>query len=287
MLFMDYDPLFAVALVMIVVAFGFKAAAAPFHLWAPDVYQGAPPSAAALIASASKLAAFVLFTRLFWGTPGVNPFLTAIPAWMPVIAVLAGFSLLLGNLVALAQSDLRRLLAYSAIAHAGGLLLGVIAVGSSGPAPLFYYLFTYGIAAAGVFGVIAALESAGGVRQLSDLAGLSQRSPLLAGCLMVFVLSLAGIPPLAGFFGKFVVFTAALGVGGVASPVGWLTLLAIALSAVGLYYYLIILKHALVRSPRADAPPVSVPIPAAFALLLAAAVTILLGVFPSLLFGLM
>ena len=283
-------PLLIVALVMVLVGFGFKAAAAPFHLWAPDVYQGAPAPAAALIASASKLAGLVLFARLLWpglgSAVGTIAHLPVTVGWAPVVALISGTSLLLGNIGALAQSNVRRLLAYSAIAHAGALLLGVIAAGRTGVGPLFYYAATYGLATVGAFGVIGALESAGRVQQLTDLAGLHKRSPLLAGCLAVFVLSLAGIPPLAGFFGKFAVFASVLQLGGLAGPTGWLVILAIALSAVALYYYLLILKQALVAAPAADAAPVRVPLPAAIALLIAAGLIVALGLWPSAVLGL-
>ncbi|MEO5957780.1 MAG: NADH-quinone oxidoreductase subunit N [Opitutaceae bacterium] len=287
---LELSPLLVVALVMILVAFGFKSAAAPFHLWAPDVYQGAPASSAALIASASKLAGFVLFARLF--SQGLAPVSgsvatsTGAAGWLPVVAVISGVSLLLGNIGALAQSNLRRLLAYSAIAHAGALLLGVLAVGKAGFAPLFYYAATYGIATVGAFGVIAVVERTGGCQRLTDLAGLRQRSPLLAACLFVFVLSLAGIPPLAGFFGKFAVFAAALRIGGIAGPAGWLTMLAIFMSAVALYYYLLILKQALVAPATAEAKPVTVPLTAAVALLVSAGLLVFLGLFPSLVLNL-
>jgi len=281
------SPLLAVALVMVLVAFGFKAAAAPFHLWAPDAYQGAPTPSAALIASASKLAGFVLFWRLLWS--GLGPvagqftFQQGYPGWLSIAALISGASMLLGNFAALAQVNVRRLLAYSAIAHAGNLLLGILAAGQSGPGPLFYYAATYGVATAGAFGVLAVMERAGPAQGLGDLAGLYRRSPLLAGCLFVFVLSLAGIPPLAGFFGKFLVFASALQLGGVASPAGWLALLGIALSAVALYYYLAILKQALVVAPAADASKISVPRPAALTLLAAALLLLVLGAVPSLL----
>ncbi|MEN9404846.1 MAG: NADH-quinone oxidoreductase subunit [Verrucomicrobiota bacterium] len=280
-------PLLIVALVMVLVAFGFKAAAAPFHLWAPDVYQGAPAPAAALIASASKLAGLVLFTRLLWrglgtavGTIAHTPISVG---WAPVVALLSAASLLLGNIGALAQTNVRRLLAYSAIAHAGALLLGVIAAGRIGLGPLYFYAATYGLATVGAFGVIAALESAGPVQNLTDLAGLYRRSPLLAGCLAVFILSLAGIPPLAGFFGKFAVFSSVLRLGGLAGPAGWLVILAIALSAVALYYYLLILKQALVAPPAKEAARVTTPWPARVSLVIAAGLLVLLGVMPSLL----
>lgn len=279
--------LLVVALVMVLVAFGFKVAAAPFHLWAPDVYQGAPAPSAALIASASKLAGFTLFTRLLWlGLGAAAGGLNVVPGlagWLPAVALVSAASLLLGNLGALAQRNLRRLLAYSAIAHSGALLLGVIAASQAGPAPLIYYASTYGIATVGAFGVIAVIARSVPCENIADLAGLSRRSPLLAGCLMVFILSLAGIPPLAGFFGKFAVFSAALQMGGLAAPTGWLTLLAILLSAVALYYYLIVLKQVFVAAPAKDAGRIPIDPVAAATLLSAAGLLVLFGLWPSLL----
>jgi len=278
------SPLLMVGLVMIVVAFGFKAAAAPFHLWAPDAYQGAPAPSAALIASASKLAGFVVFMRLFWGAfpfgGGSALQWPVIIGWMPVLAVLALASMVVGNFGALAQSNLRRLLAYSAISHAGAMLLGVMVAGRAGPGPIFYYAATYGLATVGTFGVIAVVERAGRCQELSDLAGLYRRSPFLAGLLAIFVLSLAGIPPLAGFFGKFAVFAAVLTTGSLAGPAGWLVFAAIALSAVALYYYLLILKQALVLEPK-DSARIPVPLGATLSLGLAAALTLYFGLFPA------
>lgn len=281
-------PLLSVALVMVLVAFGFKAAAAPFHLWAPDVYEGAPPASAALIASASKLAGIAVFTRLLWH--GVGPAAGSFTAplanagWLTAAAVVCAASLLLGNFAALAQTSVRRLLAYSAIAHAGVMLLGVMVAGRGGVAPLYYYALTYGLATVGAFGVVAVVErSGGGCQKITDLAGLHRRSPLLAGCLFVYFLSLAGVPPLAGFFGKFAVFANALHVAGVASPVGWLTLGAIALSAVALYYYLVVLKQALVAAPAAGAQRIVVEKDVAVALFVPAALLVVLGLFPSVL----
>lgn len=279
-------PLLSVALVMVLVAFGFKAAAAPFHLWAPDVYQGAPAPSAALIASASKLAGIAVFARLLWpgfgAAAGGFGLAGSRPGWLLPLALMAAASLLLGNLAALAQTNVRRLLAYSAIAHAGVMLLGVLVAGASGTGPVFYYAITYGLATVGAFGVIGAVErSGGGCQRISDLAGLHRRSPLLAGCLFVYLLSLAGIPPLAGFFAKFGVFAAALQIAGVASPLGWLALLGVVMSAVALYYYLVVLKQALVQPPAPNAPRFSVSTDVAFTLTVAAAMVVLLGLFPS------
>ena len=280
------SPLLVMALVMMLVAFGFKAAAAPFHLWAPDVYQGAPSASAALIASASKLAGFVFFTRLLWSgfsaaSGSAARGIEIVQGWTPVVAIIVLLSLLIGNFGALAQTNVRRLLAYSAIAHAGAILLGVIAYRKAGVGPLFYYAATYGIATVGAFGVIGAVERAGRCELITDLAGLHRRSPLLAVCLFVFILSLAGIPPLAGFFGKFSVFAAALQINGVSGLVGWLTILAILLSAVALYYYLVVLKQALVAPAAGDAAPIKVSAETAVALLVAAALLVTLGIFPS------
>jgi len=194
--------------------------------------------------------------------------------------------MLVGNFGALAQQNVRRLLAYSAIAHSGTLLLGVIATGDYGVGPLFYYAATYGIAAGGAFGVIAVVEATGTCQKITDLAGLHRRSPLLAGCLAIFILSLAGIPPLAGFFGKFSVFASALRLGGLAGPVGWLVVLAIALSALALYYYLIVLKQALVEAPAPAAGRIIVPPFAATTLAAAAVLIVLLGIRPSLILSL-
>ncbi len=285
----DGGPLLLVALAMIVVAFGFKAAAAPFHLWAPDVYEGAPPTSAALIASASKLAGVVVFARLLWpGLAGASGDFFALftqPGWLTIVALATGASLLLGNLAALAQTNVRRLLAYSAIGHAGVMLLGVMIAGRAGVGigPLFFYAATYGLATVGAFGVVAAVESqGGGCQKITDLAGLHRRSPLLALCLLVFILSLAGVPPLAGFFGKFVVFAGALQAGGIASAAGVLAIAAIVLSAVALYYYLVVLKQALVVTPtETRAGRIGVPIGVAFTLVMTALLLFVLGLFPS------
>ena len=280
-------PLLAVALVMVLVAFGFKAAAAPFHLWAPDVYEGAPPASAALIASASKLGGFILFARLLCPGLGLGAHATTgSPGWVPILAVLVTASLFIGNLGALAQTNVRRLLAYSAIAHAGALMIGVMALPASGPAPLVYYAFTYGLSTVGAFGVVTVIDGSESCQSLTDLAGLMKRSPFLGSCLLVYVLSLAGVPPLAGFLGKFSVFAAALKVGGPGTLIGAVTLGAIAFSAVALYYYLAILKQVIVAPAAAGrASPLATPLAARVSLAAAAALLVILGLFPSLILG--
>lgn len=280
------DPLLVVAIVMTVIGFGFKVAAVPFHLWAPDTYQGAPTPSAAFIASGSKVASFFIFAKIlmlgFAGAEGSGAFRNYAAGWVPVIAVIAALSMILGNLVAIVQSNVKRLLAYSAIAHAGYALLGILANSELGVASLLYYVITYGLTTVGAFGVVAVVEQGTGGSKLSDFAGLSRRAPLVSLSMMVFMLSLAGIPPLAGFFGKFYVFTAAIKTGAPNLGLVWLVVLAVAMSAVSFYYYLQVLKQIYVveRTDETDAPSISVPWVMQATLAVLALGVLLLGCFP-------
>lgn len=282
------DPLLAAAIVMTIIGFGFKIAAVPFHLWAPDAYQGAPTPSAAFIASGSKVASFFIFARVmiigFAGANGSAAWRHYISGWMPVVAILAVLSMLLGNLAALAQSNVRRLLAYSAVAHGGYALLGLLAGAPLGLSPLIYYIVTYGLTVVGAFGVVAVVEETAGDARLSDFAGLGRRDPLLSFCMMIFMLSLAGIPPLAGFFGKFYLFTAAAGSGGNLGLL-WLVIFAIAMSAVSLYYYLQVLKQIYVIPALTTARPGTTPLSSKIVLPLLAIAVVVLGCAPNLLIG--
>jgi len=282
------NPLLAVAIVTTAIGLGFKIAAAPLHFWAPDVYQGAPAPSAALIASGSKVASFFLFFQIaaLGLLPAAGSAALRHPArgWVPVLAILAVVSMLLGNLAALRQSSLRRLLAYSAVAHAGYMLIAVAAHTADSLSALLYYVFTYALATIGVFAIISVVEEDSGSDSLASLAGLSRRSPLLAGSLAIFILSLAGIPPLAGFFGKFYLFVAALQSAPGSTPLLWLVVLAIAMSAVSLYYYLQVLKRAFV-APTESTTPLRAPNLTQLLVLALAAAVILLGCLPHLLLG--
>lgn len=280
-------PLLWTAMAMVLAGFGFKVALAPFHLWAPDTYQGAPTPAAAFIASGSKIAGFLLLIRLlhsgFGEATAGNAAETAwLPGWVPLIAVLSTASMLVGNLTALQQTDLRRLLAYSAVAQAGYAALGLLDPSPDSRAAVLYFAITYAITVLGAFGVISALESDGTPATLSGVTGLGCRSPFLAACLTVFVLSLAGIPPLAGFFGKLFVFIQAIARGDQPGRL-WIVVVAVATSAVALFYYLRILKQALVAAPAAPAPPIRVPTLTAWVLAVLALATLALGILPNLL----
>jgi NADH-quinone oxidoreductase subunit N len=281
------EPVFFLALVMTVVGFGFKIAAVPFHLWVADVYQGAPLPAAAFIASGSKVASFFILARLVMvglagaeGNAAPDRFLSG---WVPLLACLAALSMVLGNLAALAQQSVRRLLAFSAVAQAGYVLVGLLAGGAAALSSVLYYTTTYGLTLVGAFAVVGWVESRTGSDNLEAFAGLSRRAPAMAFCLMVFVLSLAGIPPLAGFFGKFYLFTAALNSAPQNLGLLWLVALAVAMSALSLYYYLQVLKQAYVAEPPAAAGIMDAPWATRAVVCLLAGLAVVMGSLPDLL----
>jgi NADH-quinone oxidoreductase subunit N len=289
---MSVQPLLAVAVVMTLVGFAFKIAAAPFHLWAPDAYQGAPVPSAAFIASGSKVASFVVLGKIvlvgFAPVHGSAGWHAMVAGWSPVLAALSALSIVIGNLLALAQSNVRRLLAYSAVAHAGYTLIGFVAGDRDGFSAALFYITVYAVTLVGAFGVVGVVRRETGGDDYANFSGLVSRSPLLAGCMAIFMLSLAGIPPLAGFFGKFYLFSAALHAVGNQGLL-WLVALGLVGSFVSLYYYLLVLKAIFVDEPSIAAAPsvggigiLSDNVQQAAVSLLAAAV-VLLGVMPNVL----
>src|SRR5881396_2269687 len=250
------QPLLFVGILMTLVGLAFKVAAAPFHLWAPDAYQGAPVPSAAFIASGSKVASFVVLGKIvlvgFAPVHGSAGWHAMVAGWSPVLAALAALSIVIGNLLALAQSNVRRLLAYSAVAHAGYTLIGFVAGDRDGFSAALFYITVYAVTLVGAFGVVGVVRRETGGDDYSNFSGLASRSPLLAGCMAVFMLSLAGIPPLAGFFGKFYLFSVALR----ASPnhgLLWLVAIALLGSFISLYYYLMVLRAIFVNEPSLPA----------------------------------
>jgi NADH-quinone oxidoreductase subunit N len=276
-------PLLAAGLVMTLIGFAFKIAAAPFHLWAPDTYQGAPPSSVAFIASASKVASFVVLGKImlvgFGPAQGSAGWHAMVAGWAPLLAVLAALSILIGNFVALAQSNVRRLLAYSAVAHAGYTLLGLVAGGREGFSATLFYTTTYAFTLVGAFGVVALVRRETGGDDFAHFAGLRRRSPWLAGCMAVFMLSLAGIPPLAGFFGKFYLFSAALRAGGNHGLL-WLVALALFGSLISFYYYLMVLKVIFVDKASTEGPVFRTDFLQRASIALLALIVLFLGFFP-------
>jgi NADH-quinone oxidoreductase subunit N len=232
-------------IVLVMVGFAFKISAVPFHFWAPDVYEGAPTPIAGFLSTASKAAGFAVLLRfmltVFPDTAGI---------WTIMVAIIATVSMFLGNLLALAQKNIKRLLAYSSIAQAGYILIGVAANSELGNIGVMYYLMAYLLTNLVAFGVVNIASRYVGSNKLSAYAGLSRRSPGLAIALLVSMLSLAGIPPFGGFIGKFLVLGAA-----VQSGMLWLAIIGVINSVIALYYYLTVLKVVyLYRSEEEDTP---------------------------------
>jgi NADH-quinone oxidoreductase subunit N len=261
---------------LLVVGLMFKASVAPFHTWTPDVYQGAPTAVTAFMAAATKVAAFGAVLRLLYVAFG-----TAEWTWRPLIYALAIVSMVVGALLGLTQTDLKRMLAYSSIAHAGFLLTGVIGLGpddsGSGLAATMFYLLTYGLMTLGAFGLLTLVRDGDGeATHLSQWAGLSQRSPVVAGLMSFFLLALAGIPLTSGFTGKFAVFRAAIEAG------AWpLVVVGLVASAIAAFFYLRVIVLMYFSEPAPDGPTVGVPgLPTTIVLAVTAAATLVLGILP-------
>jgi NADH-quinone oxidoreductase subunit N len=239
---LSHDALLLTGLAMIIVGLGFKASAAPFHMWTPDVYEGAPTSVTAFMSAATKIAALLLTFRIL-----VTAFPQEHGLWTVAVAVIAVCSLVLGNFAALVQRNLKRLLAYSSISNAGFMLIGVSANSALGGRALVYYLIPYAAASIGAFAVVAARErELGREVTLDNLAGMGWERPLLGAAMWTFMLSFAGLPPTGGFLGKFYVFSAAYDHGWL-----WLVIVGVFATAVSLYYYLNVIR-ALYLRPSAE-----------------------------------
>src|SRR5438874_2086158 len=228
----ERDPRLVLAVILVVAGVGFKIAAVPFHMWAPDVYEGAPTPVTAFLSVGSKAASFAMLLRIFLeGMPSLSA------DWRILFEVLAIVTMTVGNLAALTQSNLKRMLAYSSIAHAGYLLIGVVAAGAGhtrGVTATLIYLFTYVFLQLGAFGIIILMRQRDVIGdELKDLTGLYHRRPVAAFAMLLFMLSLGGIPPTAGFMGKFWLFSAAIEAGFV-----WLAVIGVLNSAISLYYYI-------------------------------------------------
>ena len=277
------DPLMILALMLIIVGFGFKVAAVPFHMWTPDVYEGAPTSVTAFMAVASKAASFAAFLRVL-----LEAFGGVKPNWNLIILAICLITVALGNLVAIVQTNVKRMLAYSSIAHAGYALVGVVVAGwvgvdadvsSRGVSSLMLYLAIYSFMTIGAFSMIAILRK-GGLEgeEIEDFTGLAKRHKGGAFLMLVFMISLAGIPPTAGFIGKFYLFMAAVNAG-----LAWLAIFGLVFAAISAFYYLRIVMVMYMREPSAEqekntrlvlSPQVSV------VLACAVAGVVLLGVYP-------
>jgi NADH-quinone oxidoreductase subunit N len=264
------NPLMLLGILLMGVGFAFKVSAAPFHMWTPDVYQGAPIPVTAFMSVGTKAAAFAMIVRVF---AGGLPHLA--PQWQAVLVFVSVASMGVGNLGAIVQTSLKRLLAYSGIAQAGYILIGVIAGGQAGLAAVLYYLFVYMFMNFGAFAVVTLLSRPDGDGDsFADLEGLSRRNPVLAVAMTIFMLSLAGFPPSVGFFGKLFLFTAGVGAG-----YTWLVVWAVLMSVVSVFYYVRVLVPVWSAGPAL--PRLTAPISGTFATVLSGVASVVLGLYPT------
>src|SRR5690349_11229181 len=264
------NPLILLGIVLMGVGFAFKVSAAPFHMWTPDVYQGAPIPVTAFMSVGTKAAAFAMIVRVFAaGLPHLAP------EWQTLLAFVAATSMVVGNLMAITQTSLKRLLAYSGVAQAGYVLIGVVAGGQTGLEAVLYYHFVYMFMNFGAFAILTLLSRPDGdADSFADLEGLGRRNLPLAVAMSIFMLSLAGFPPSVGFFGKLFLFTA-----GVSAGYTWLVVLAVLMSVVSVFYYIRVLVPIWSPSPRLDRVPASFSSTAT--VVLSGFASLALGIYPT------
>jgi NADH-quinone oxidoreductase subunit N len=259
---------------LLAVGFAFKISAVPFHMWTPDAYEGAPTIVTAFMSTGVKAAAFAAFVRVF-----LSPLEPLQAQWIPVLSVIAAATMILGTVVGVVQTNIKRMLAYSSIAHAGYLLLGIIATNATGKAAILFYLLAYAVTNLGALGIVAILGTPQNEHdELRDFAGLWQSRPALAGLMTIFLLSLGGFPPTAGFIGKWYIFTAAVQEGHY-----WLAIIGVLTSVVSVFFYLriVVMMYMSEESAGAAALRPTVSGPAMAALALATIAVLYLGVLPT------
>ncbi|HAR95816.1 MAG TPA: NADH-quinone oxidoreductase subunit N, partial [Deltaproteobacteria bacterium] len=267
----EATPMFLMGMGFLIVGFGFKIASVPFHMWTPDVYEGAPTSITAFMATGVKVAAFAAFLRIFY-----TAFYSFIPEWSTVLWFLAAITMTVGNILALVQSNLKRLLAYSSIAHAGYILVAFVTGDKFLSSSILFYLLAYAFMNIGAFTVIILLGRKGEENEdIDSYAGLGARHPFIALCMSIFLLSLTGIPPLAGFMGKFYVFSAAI-----KSHFYWLAIIGVLNSAVAAFYYLRVLMYMYFRDPMKEIGRVEMVPAYIVVMLISVAALLYIGIFP-------
>jgi NADH-quinone oxidoreductase subunit N len=263
-----------VGIVLLLVGFSFKVSAVPFHMWTPDVYEGAPTPITAFISVASKAAGFAVVLRVLLTAFGVS---NVQGEWVALVAAFSVVTMTLGNVVALTQSNIKRLLAYSSIAQAGYVLVGVVSTSELGVAAVLFYLMTYTLTNIAAFTVVIIFSRVTGSDKIADYAGLSRRSPYLALAFLLTLLSLGGIPPLGGFFGKLFLFSAAMEQGYI-----WLVIIGVLNSIVSLFYYLgVVARPMYVEHSEEEDEPLPIPVPLLATLAVCVVGIIVLGVFPT------
>ena len=277
---------FILGCIGMIAGYGFKIAAVPFHSWAPDVYEGASTPVSGFLATASKKMGFAVLFKIFFalfviGSTGVFTL-----EFQYVFAIIAAITMTVGNLVAISQSNIKRMLAYSSVAQAGYIMIALAVMSQYATTGALFHMFTHVVMKGGAFIIVAALITAGLGEKIEDYKGLAKRAPLLAAAMMLFLFSLAGIPPLAGFTSKFVLFSGAIFIDGAVSyDWVWLAFIAVINSAISLYYYARVVKAMYIEKPAVD-DKLSVPAPFMVAIALCVVGVIVLGVYPEILLDL-
>ncbi len=268
----EIGPALILSFIFMIAGLGFKLALVPFHMWVPDVYEGAPTPITAFLSVASKAAGVAAFLRIFF-----RAFIIFQMDWVLLIAVLASLAMIIGNIIALLQTNIKRMLAYSSIAQIGYIMIGVVSASVTGASSIAFYIFVYMFANMGAFITAITFSNSTGSDEIKDYAGLSRRSPALAAMMAVFMLSLVGIPPLAGFMGKYYLFSSAIEQGYI-----WLVVVAILTSVVSLYYYLGVVRQMYFQNSTDENPSTILTVsPALRAALIISVIGVLLfGIFP-------
>ena len=261
-----------VAVGLLLVGFAFKVSAVPFHMWTPDAYEGAMPAVAGFMSTGVKAAAMAAFVRVF-----LSAFAPLVSDWGPLVWAIAAATMVMGTVVGVAQTSVKRMLAYSSIAHAGYLLVALLAANEVGKSATLFYLLVYAVTNMGAFGVVAMMDSGTEPNdRVHNYAGLWYTHPKLAGLMSLFLLSLGGFPPLGGFIAKWYVFSAAISAG-----YTWLAIIGVLTSVISVFFYLRIVVMMYMTRPAEPATVLPVPLPAALALAFAAAAVVYLGVLPA------
>jgi NADH-quinone oxidoreductase subunit N len=257
---------------LLLAGFSFKVAAVPFHMWTPDVYEGAPTPITGFMSVGVKAAAFAAFIRVFF-----ESFPELQVNWSQILWIVAVLTMVLGNLAALVQDNIKRMLAYSSIAHAGYILIGMIAGKEAGTSGVLYYLLAYTFTNLGAFGVVALVGSKGEANvMLDDYRGLAKRNPMIALVMSIFLFSLAGIPPTAGFVGKFTIFSAAISSGYI-----WLVVIGVLTSAASVFYYFRVVMKMYMEVPETVPQPLQFGAGMIMALFIAVVGVLYIGIFPT------
>jgi NADH-quinone oxidoreductase subunit N len=262
-------PVVMLGSILLIVGFAFKVSAAPFHMWSPDIYEGAPSPVTAFLAAGSKIAAFSVLIKLIMQL--MEPSHGKVVVLVIALSVL---SMIIGNIIAIPQTNLKRMLAYSGVAHAGYILIGIISYTKTGISAMLYYLLLYIFANIGAFSAITAFSNQTGKDDIKDFGGMWKRSPLLAATLLISLLSMAGIPPAAGFIGKFYLFAEAAKQGYL-----WMAFLAMGMSVVSAYYYTVVIRVMLMEE-AIDASPIKIPASLKLVMIISIVMILVMGVYP-------